>query len=297
MKKITESIIFFFFVLTLMLSAFFTLKKETASQKNIADHGMVLAQSIEKPMEWNTYENNNYGFKVKYPNDWQIQEEKINDTDFNYIYKTSFGSSRGFDGETAEGFDVFVYKKGVCLPDLIKIENSARIQGLADLIDNQGIINENCVSRKVAVGDEYFPSSINIYQYTGANYTYVIIPFLSRNASLPEHIQNQYEESVKSFALVSENPTTNMDQSSKVKENILPAKSVPNAQKIPVAPARPQRGTMICPDSQQKPRYSKTKSRHMDEDCCPDPDEWANPQCAYPSAAFKILMAGPPKKK
>jgi len=39
------------------------------------------------------------------------------------------------------------------------------------------------------------------------------------------------------------------------------------------------------------PHKSNTKSKHMDEDCCPDPDEWANPRCEYSSKDYGVLLS------
>lgn len=41
------------------------------------------------------------------------------------------------------------------------------------------------------------------------------------------------------------------------------------------------------------PSYSKTKGKHMDEDCCPDPDEWAKPGCVYDALGLSILIGRP----
>jgi len=38
---------------------------------------------------------------------------------------------------------------------------------------------------------------------------------------------------------------------------------------------------------------SDTKGKHMDEDCCPDPDEWPKPGCRYSAAGLSLMMKGP----
>ena len=50
-----------------------------------------------------------------------------------------------------------------------------------------------------------------------------------------------------------------------------------------------------CPFPNEKPRYSKTKGKHMDEDCCPDPDEWPNPRCAYSAGEMGVMRSSPKK--
>ncbi len=49
-----------------------------------------------------------------------------------------------------------------------------------------------------------------------------------------------------------------------------------------------------CADPGQKPSYSKTKGKHVDEDCCPDPDEWPKPGCIYKPSDYAIMLKGSP---
>ena len=51
-------------------------------------------------------------------------------------------------------------------------------------------------------------------------------------------------------------------------------------------------GKMTC-HKDSPPRKSKTKGKHMDEDCCPDPDEWANPRCEYSLKDYSIMLGKP----
>lgn len=43
------------------------------------------------------------------------------------------------------------------------------------------------------------------------------------------------------------------------------------------------------------PSKSDTKGKHMDEDCCPDPDEWPKPGCAYDAKGYSIMISKPKK--
>jgi hypothetical protein len=45
------------------------------------------------------------------------------------------------------------------------------------------------------------------------------------------------------------------------------------------------------------PSYSDTKGKHMDEDCCPDPDEWPKPGCVYDARGLALMLKGPAGKK
>jgi hypothetical protein len=46
-----------------------------------------------------------------------------------------------------------------------------------------------------------------------------------------------------------------------------------------------------CPEENSHPAKSKQgKGKHVDEDCCPDPDEYPNPACSYGSSDNAILL-------
>lgn len=45
-----------------------------------------------------------------------------------------------------------------------------------------------------------------------------------------------------------------------------------------------------CAEENDHPSKSETKGKHMDEDCCPDPDEWPKPGCAYSAGDYKIML-------
>jgi hypothetical protein len=73
----------------------------------------------------------------------------------------------------------------------------------------------------------------------------------------------------------------------------------PQAQKpIMIAPRVIVRKPVVlrisCAEKNDHPSYSDTKGKHMDEDCCPDPDEWPKPGCAY-SPSSRALMLKRPK--
>lgn len=64
------------------------------------------------------------------------------------------------------------------------------------------------------------------------------------------------------------------------------------------AASRVSVGRVSCPEKNDgHPSKSSTKGKHMDEDCCPDPDEWPKPGCVYSPHGYSIMLKGPAKKK
>ena len=50
-----------------------------------------------------------------------------------------------------------------------------------------------------------------------------------------------------------------------------------------------------CPKDTKGAKKSDTKGKHMDEDCCPDPDEWPKPGCRYSAKGLALMLKGPKK--
>jgi hypothetical protein len=73
----------------------------------------------------------------------------------------------------------------------------------------------------------------------------------------------------------------------------LASKKSKRAANLATNPAR-----ISCKESNDgHPSYSDTKGKHMDEDCCPDPDEWPEPGCIYSARGLALMLKGPPGKK
>jgi len=59
-------------------------------------------------------------------------------------------------------------------------------------------------------------------------------------------------------------------------------------------PKATQTVRLSCPEKNDgDPSYSETKGKHMDEDCCPDPDEWPKPGCVYDARGLALMLKGP----
>lgn len=69
------------------------------------------------------------------------------------------------------------------------------------------------------------------------------------------------------------------------------------ATKPPVAPKKEASKAISCKHENDHPSYSKTKGKHMDEDCCPDPDERPKPGCVYSQKGIDLMLKGKSKGK
>jgi hypothetical protein len=71
-----------------------------------------------------------------------------------------------------------------------------------------------------------------------------------------------------------------------------------NKELAKIAARRPKRAFSrgaTCAEKNDHPGYSDTKGKHMDEDCCPDPDEWPKPGCAYSASGLSLMLKGAKK--
>ena len=58
--------------------------------------------------------------------------------------------------------------------------------------------------------------------------------------------------------------------------------------------SRPRAIVLSCQEKNYgRPSKSDGKGKHMDEDCCPDPDEWPKPGCVYDAKGYSIMLKGP----
>ena len=87
-------------------------------------------------------------------------------------------------------------------------------------------------------------------------------------------------------------PEVNYNGSFMLNNNPATKTIVSQAKKVKAAPVR-QRS---C-NNDDKPQKSETKGKHVDEDCCPDPDEWPKPGCVYNAKDYSIMLKGSPAKK
>lgn len=226
---------------------------------------------------WKTYQNNLYNFEIKYPNGWaEPKEEKFLDPDFAYEYKITFSPDGAQQNGSAEGFTIFIYKTEPCV-DGSNFSNSQNL-GLFNQLSSNA--TQQCSTHKAIVingNSNYF------YEFSGKIYTFTIFPFHAdeNNPVLAENGHDQFKASVRTVVF-----------------DFIPK---PENKTIYLAPKNPAvkktnavvySGGQKCPHPGQKPQKSQAKGKHVDEDCCPDPDEWPNPVCAYKSPDYAIMLKG-----
>jgi len=253
-------------------------------------------ESVPDPTaNWKNFDGAKYNFSLKYPTNWNVSEN-ANDPRGKYLDKISFSDTSAGN----QGFDIYVYDSG-------KFSDPKTTDNLEKI--NQSASTADCPAfDEITLGqDKYSAKEINItagnpcwketffFSISRGSYTYNIVPRSGSNFDVPN-----FDEKVSLVKILPEfydvvSTISISDQSTQV------GKMFQASKKIYTEAAQPRvRFTAggSCAHKNDHPSYSKKgKGKHMDEDCCPDPDEWPNPGCAYSGSALSLMLGGPPAKK
>jgi hypothetical protein len=234
---------------------------------------------------WKTYRDPVYHFTLKYPKEWTAPvAKKVNDPDFEYEYQVLFGTKETFAGTSFEGFNLYVFQTGKCDTSTSQINSSN---------GSSGETTPSCSTKKSSVSTGTGKSE-KILEFSSIAYTYTIVPYIPPDNADPELIKKinlELEEAGKAFQY---DPTLKIIVSPKLSQSASvvippkPAASVGRRGKLTGAIA--SGGKLICPHPNRKPTKSPNQGKHVDEDCCPDPDEYPNAACAYKPSDYKIML-------
>jgi hypothetical protein len=248
------------------------------------------ADALIDTSNWKDYRDPIYHFSIKYPPEWSNPVTKrINDPDFDYEYQVIFGTADTIDGGGFEGFDIFVFQTEKC-------PSSATT-------DNAGVsstnITPNCSTHKSKIPTDSVGQQ-KILEFSSQVYTYTIIPYIPDSGADPQLVKitsQQLDGAGKTFlfdSTLQPIPKSNLKQPAVVTP--IPAKPIPPRAANPAGKrgkltgAVSSGGKLVCPHPNRKPTKSPNQGNHVDEDCCPDPDEWPNIACSYKSSDYSIML-------
>jgi hypothetical protein len=253
-----------------------------------------LAPAPDPTADWQTYRSQRYIISLKYPQNWQTAEETFAPSGASYLLKVSF-NEKGISGNVSgKGFDVYVYSAAK-FPNPIGTDNLKK--------KNESATPEDCPRLDdITLGEKaYQAKEVNVtadnpcweetffYSLTNSGYTYNIIPRFETGYDI-----KNFDEKiplVKTLPVFYDIIST-LDLAPEPSLAQTPGRMFQGATRP--AQVRYTAGAR-CPEKNDHPRNSKTKGKHMDEDCCPDPDEWPNPRCAYSGGQLGVMRARPKK--
>jgi hypothetical protein len=267
-------------------------REKIRSQRSLGKARELMSEKEPPKMDtenWKIYKNDRYKFQIKYPADWPLPQEKASTVTPNYGYEAQISFRSDVTNPTLDykGFDVLIYSTEITAQQTAS-ESLSKDNTEAPALNNPFSQNNesHCSYKEVSLTkNDLFYTKDYYYHIQGDLFTYDIFPIqqnqddsqYSKRLSI-KNAMPEFYTSVDTFLITEEPPIK---------------KAPPSGARRPVSITR-----VSCREKNDgDPSYSKTKGKHMDEDCCPDPDEWAKPGCIYSPRGYGILISGSKKKK
>lgn len=271
---------------------------ENSTREESIDPVVVESESVAETIakidtkNWTPYQNTWYGFELSYPNNWNGPTIRRAPSGVLWESQIQFRLKETTDDNPFVGFDVVIYP----VSKVKELKNTEEFPALK----NEEIIAEQpeCATLEqhlletgdypaeeiyVPIGDECFSATM-FFTNTRDQYIYNIAPRLKEGMGLAGDVTEELRNYLPEFfASVSK---FNLIQIVRPKPAPLKPKSTTSSAPIPVS-YKLEGGRMVCDKKNDKPGKSKTnKKRHLDMECCLDPDEYPNPHCYYPPEKY-----------
>lgn len=232
---------------------------------------------------WTPYQNLWYGYSLKYPNDWLdpvIRKPEANNA---WEQKVEFRMSRDGENNPYEGLDIEIYsvaktKELSNTNEYPKLKNAE----LSNVEECSTITGHFLETGDYPAEEIYIPISDPCYNAalffsnTRNNYMYVIVPKVKEGGGIAGDPAREIVAHLPEFFSV----VSNWNLIDIQRPKTAPAKVKTNAPHP--AAYKVVSGRKVCDKSNDKPAKSKKgKGRHLDMECCLDPDEYPNPNCYY----------------
>lgn len=260
----------------------------------ITERAVQIENEAENPTvdttDWKLYQTQWYGFEIKYPDDWKKPIPKGAVSGAKWEYRYQFRKSVSEENNPYVGFDVVVYNVNK-IKELSNTDEFPTVKN--EELKNQGICQE--IEGHLAENEEYPAEQIYIdftddcynpayfYTLTRDQYIYNIVPMLAGEEEKTIQTEREIIQNLPEF--ISASSTFNLIDIKRPKP--APAKPKITAPKPIATTKRDAQGRMVCAKKNDHPAKSdKNKKKHLDMECCLDPDEYPNPHCYYPPSKY-----------
>lgn len=237
---------------------------------------------------WTPYQNTWYGFFLKYPNIWSDPIVRKAPAGALWEQKVEFRAKQVDEEAPFEGFDVVVYS-------LAKVKNLENMDEFPRFKSEELRMEEDCKiieGHLLETGDYpaeeiYVPANDTCYNAalyftnTRGSYTYNLVPKLKNGWGFAGDLSEEIKSHIPEFFAAAS-----------TLELIDIVRPKPVAVKPKITAPKPVSykivgGKMVCEKNKDKPGKSgKNKGKHLDMECCLDPDEYPNPWCYYDPAKY-----------
>ncbi|MDH4329929.1 MAG: hypothetical protein OEV93_00015 [Candidatus Moranbacteria bacterium] len=231
--------------------------------------------------DWKNYQTSWYGFKIQYPSTWKNPVPRSADRYSLAEYYYEFRSPLDNPG-LYSGFDVVVYN----VSKVEELSNTNEFPKLKDPETTESTcqtLDGHLLETGEYPAEEIYIPSINrcynpvlFFSVTKGDYIFNIVPKTKANVEPSGDPMKEISDSIPEFfAAIS--TFENIDIVRVAKRSTATIKSP-----RPVSYKLDSLGRFVCEKKNDKPGKSKKgKGKHLDMECCLDPDEYANPHCYY----------------
>jgi hypothetical protein len=238
---------------------------------------------------WKSYQNTWYGFLLKYPSGWKdpmIEKPQMGEI---WEQKVAFRLEQNDAANPFEGFDVNIYNVG-------RVRQVANAEEFPKLKNEERKVEDGCASidgHLMDTGDYpaeeiYVPdndpcfNAALFFTNTRGNYIYTIVPKIRDGWGIAgDPAQEASSYLPEFFGVVASWEITDIQRPKPVA--VTPRVTSP----LPLIYEKDSLGRRVCNKKNDHPAKSdKHKGKHMDMECCLDPDEYPNPNCFYSESKY-----------
>ena len=262
------------------------LSEEETIQKQEAEVAVI--QSRIDFSNWTPYQNTWFGFSLRYPDSWSDPIAKKTTAGAAWEQKIEFRPKTTVEGNPFLGFDVVLY-------NLSRAKEISDTEEFPALKNAELAADSRCASIEghlletgdypaeeiyVAIDDPCYNAAL-FFTNTRDSYIYNLVPKLKEGMGMAGDPAREIASHMPEFFAVA--GTLELI-------DIKRPKPVPPKPKItapyPVS-YKKENGRLVCAKKNDRPSKSvKNKGRHLDMECCLDPDEYPNPHCYYDPAKY-----------
>lgn len=258
------------------------------SEEEIYQEIKTLQETIDIS-NWKDYQNRWYGFSLKYPANWNfpLNQRKTADNKWEARYQFRFNNPN--PENLLEGFDLTVYENS----KVKSLFQTAEFPLLKNPEQKDASVCQNIQGHIIETGD--YPAE-EIYIGPDDDCFYPTLFFTINQGSYTYNLSPKFKESLllnndPQIELTNSFPEFFSIASTLSNIEIVRPKPTPIKPKIsasmPVSFKKDNQGRLVCDKKNDKPgKSNKTNKKHLDMECCLDPDEYPNPHCYYDPAKY-----------
>lgn len=236
--------------------------------------------------DWKEYQTKWYGFKMKYPSEWKRPVPRAVKGESKAEYRYEFRRQE-VDSEYFSGFDVKVYnisktKELSNTDEYPKLKNLNTIDPQCEIIKGRLLETGDYAAEEVYIpADDNCYTTAMFFTVTSGDYIYNIVPVARDGKDIAGDPMKEVSDNMPEFF-----SAISTFENIEISRVVVKPKPKINAP-MPAWYVRDQYGRLVCAKKNDKPSKSKTnKKKHLDMECCLDPDEYPNPHCYYDPAKY-----------